>query len=54
MRALGRSTLLITGIIVRLLSIARYVLLTVCASTPCAASTSNNAPSQAARERETS
>ena len=35
-------------------SIARYVLATVCASTPCAASTTSKAPSQAASERDTS
>ena len=52
--ALGRSILLITGIIFKLLSKARYKLARVWASIPCAASTTNNAPSQAARERDTS
>ena len=52
--ALGKSTLLMIGTMLKLLSMARYVLLTVCASIPWAASTSNNAPSQAANERDTS
>ncbi len=52
--AAGRSILLTTGMISRLLSIARCALATVCASTPCAASTTSSAPSQAASERETS
>ena len=33
---------------------ARYVLASVCASTPCEASTMSSAPSQAASERLTS
>ena len=48
------STLLITGIISRLFSIARYKLLMVCACIPCVASTNNNTPSQAANARLTS
>src|SRR6266511_1267311 len=52
--ALGRSTLLRTGISSRPASIAAYVLATVCASTPWAASTTRSAPSQAARLRDTS
>jgi hypothetical protein len=52
--ALGKSILFITGIISSPASIAKYRLLIVCASTPCAASTTKIAPSQAARERETS
>ena len=38
----------------RLLSVARYALASVCASTPCDASTSSSAPSQAASDRVTS
>ena len=49
--ALGRSILLMTGMMSRLSSTARYAFASVCASTPCAASTSRSAPSQAARER---
>eukprot|EP00968_Pinguiococcus_pyrenoidosus_P009588 scaffold743_cov267-Pinguiococcus_pyrenoidosus.AAC.27 len=49
--AAGRSILLSTGTISRSLSIARYTLASVCASTPCDASTTSNAPSQAARLR---
>ena len=50
----GKSILLITGMISRSCSKARYTFANVCASTPCAASTTSNAPSQAARERDTS
>ena len=42
--ALARSILLITGIIVRLLAIARFTLAIVWAWTPCVASTSKSAP----------
>ena len=52
--AAGRSILLRTGIIVSSFSIARYRFARVCASMPCAASTNNTAPSQAARDLETS
>ena len=52
--ALGMSILLITGIISKSCSIAIYKLDIVCACTPCVASTTSNAPSQAAIERETS
>ncbi len=52
--ALGRSILFSTGMMVRSASMARYRLARVCASIPCAASTSRIAPSQASRERETS
>ena len=52
--AFGRSTLLITGKISKLLSIAKYTFARVCACTPWAASTTRTAPSQAAKERETS
>ncbi len=50
----GRSILFSTGMISRSLSIARYALATVWASTPWVESTSSTAPSQAARLRETS
>ena len=50
----GRSILLITGIISRFWSIARYAFASVCASTPCVESTMSSAPSQAAKERDTS
>ncbi len=50
----GRSILLMTGTIVRLLWIARYAFASVCASTPCVASTTSTAPSHAASDRETS
>ena len=50
----GRSSLLRTGMSSRPFSIARYVLATVCASTPWEASTTSSAPSQAASERLTS
>ena len=52
--ALGMSILLITGMISRLWSIAMYRLEMVCACTPCVASTTSSAPSQAAMERDTS
>ena len=52
--AFGRSILLITGIIVKLLSRARYKLASVWASIPCAASTTKIAPSQAAKLLDTS
>ena len=50
----GKSILLMTGMNSRLFSMARYVLASVCASTPCEASTTSSAPSQADRLRETS
>ena len=50
----GRSILLMTGMISRLFSTARYALASVCASTPWDASTSRSAPSQAASDRVTS
>ena len=50
----GKSILLITGRIVKSLSIAKYALANVWASTPWVASTTRRAPSQAANERETS
>src|SRR5262245_40348047 len=50
----GRSILLITGTTVRPNSIARYRFATVCASTPCEASTTSSAPSQLISERRTS
>ena len=52
--ALGKSILLITGKISKSLSNAKKTLANVCASTPWAASTTNTAPSHAAKERETS
>ena len=52
--ALGKSILLITGTISKSLSSAKYTFASVCASIPCAASTTRIAPSQAARLRETS
>ena len=52
--AAGRSILFSTGMTVRSFSIARYRLASVCASMPCAASTSSTAPSQAASDRDTS
>ncbi len=52
--ALGKSILLMTGMISRLFSTARYALASVCASTPCDASTSSSAPSHAASDRVTS
>jgi hypothetical protein len=53
-RACCRSILLSTGTIVSPASIARYALATVCACTPCAASTSRIVPSHARIERLTS
>ena len=50
----GRSILLMTGIISKSCSKAKYTLAKVCASTPWAASTTKRAPSQAAKERDTS
>ena len=50
----GKSILLIIGMISKFCSIARYTFARVCASTPCVASTIKSAPSQAARERDTS
>ena len=50
----GKSTLLIRGIIHKLLSTAKYTLAKVWASTPCEASTTKRAPSQAAKDRDTS
>ena len=50
----GRSTLFSTGTISSFASWAKYVLATVCASTPCAASTTRRAPSHAPIERDTS
>ena len=52
--ALGRSILLITGNTSRLWSIAIYTFASVCASIPCAASTTSTAPSHAARLLDTS
>ena len=52
--AAGRSILFSTGMMVRSFSMARYRFARVWASIPWAASTSSRAPSQAARERETS
>ena len=50
----GRSTLFRTGTISSCASCAKYVLATVCASTPCAASTTSSAPSHAPMDRLTS
>ncbi len=50
----GRSILFRHGISSRPESIARYVFASVCASTPCEASTTSSAPSQAASDRLTS
>ena len=52
--ALGKSTLFNTGIISRSFSRARYRLEIVWACMLCAASTTSNAPSQAAIDLETS
>ena len=52
--ACGRSILFSTGTISRSFSIARYAFATVCASIPCAASTTSTAPSHACSERDTS
>ena len=54
MSALGRSILLMTGMISSPLLMAMYALASVCASTPCDASTTSSAPSHEASERETS
>ena len=50
----GRSILFTTGTISSPFSIARYALASVCASIPCAASTTRSAPSHAWSERDTS
>ena len=52
--AAGKSILLITGRIVRLCPAAKKVFATVCASTPCDASTTSSAPSHAESARDTS
>ena len=52
--ALGKSILFITGIIVKSFSKAKYTFASVCASIPCAASTTKIAPSQAAKLLDTS
>ncbi len=52
--AAGRSILFTTGTISSPFSVARYAFASVCASIPCAASTTSSAPSHACRERETS
>ncbi len=52
--ACGRSILFTIGTISRSFSIARYAFASVCASIPCAASTTSSAPSHACSERETS
>ncbi len=52
--ACGRSILFTTGTISSPFSIARYAFASVCASIPCAASTTSSAPSHAWSERETS
>ena len=52
--ALGRSILFTTGTISSPAATASSAFATVCASTPCAASTTRIAPSQAASERDTS
>ena len=52
--ALGRSILLITGIISKLLSNAKYTLASVWASIPWVASTTKIAPSHAAKDLDTS
>ena len=52
--ALGKSILLMTGKISKSLSNAKKTFANVWASTPWAASTTRTAPSQAAKERETS
>ena len=49
-----KSILFITGIISKSFSIAKYAFVTVCASTPCDASTNKTAPSQAAKLLDTS
>jgi len=50
----GRSILFTTGTISSSFSIARYAFASVCASIPCAASTTSTAPSHACSERDTS
>mmetsp|Transcript_16027 Transcript_16027/g.25876 ORF Transcript_16027/g.25876 Transcript_16027/m.25876 type:complete len:209 (-) Transcript_16027:557-1183(-) len=50
----GKSILFSTGMISSSASTARYTLATVCASTPCDASTTSSAPSHAASDRLTS
>ena len=52
--AAGKSTLFITGIIVRSCSIARYTFAKVCACIPCVASTTNTAASTACKLLDTS
>src|SRR5262245_34872557 len=52
--ACGRSILFAAGTISSPPSIARYAFASVCASIPCAASTTSSAPSQACSERDTS
>ena len=52
--AAGRSILLMRGMISRFAFMAIMALATVCASTPCVASTTSTAPSHAARLRLTS
>ena len=52
--ALGRSILFITGNISKSWSNAKYTFANVCAYTPCAASTTNKAPSHAAKLIDTS
>lgn len=52
--ALGRSILLMSGMISRLAFMAIMAFATVCASTPWVASTTSTAPSHAARLRLTS
>ncbi len=49
-----KSTLFITGIILRPKLCAKCAWATVCASTPCDASTKSSTPSHARRERATS
>ena len=50
----GKSILFTTGNISRSFSNAKYTFANVCASIPCAASTTSNAPSHAASDLETS
>ena len=52
--AAGRSILLMSGMISSPAFMAISAFATVCASTPCAASTTSSTPSQASSERETS
>ena len=51
---MGKSILFKIGMISKSLSIAKKTFANVCASTPCAASTTKTAPSQAAKLRLTS